>query len=185
MDFKFVCGRLSICFSDKFIEKFRGSRLFGEWHLGKMWFWDMAILVIFWSIVGDIMASSGLIDFKIGLHIKVNVNAGQNKFEAHIYQFAQNGHQLAQNSPDAILATLTLFGHNLVIFHQILTLFFSKCLFFLIQIEWWQQLSSISFTSDFVFALVFAPRPHMGSIAHMDPKLPSNVGTCTGLPTNP
>ena len=30
------------------------------------------------------MANLGLIDFKLGLYIKVNVNAGQNKFEVHI-----------------------------------------------------------------------------------------------------
>ena len=30
------------------------------------------------------MANLGLIDFKIGLCITVNVNAGQNKFEVHI-----------------------------------------------------------------------------------------------------
>ena len=57
----------------------------------------MAVLVTFWSIFGDRMANLGLIDFKIGLYIKVNVNAGQNKFEVHILQFGQNGHQLAQN----------------------------------------------------------------------------------------
>ena len=56
-------------------------------HFGKMGFW---------SIFGDIMANLGLIDFKIGLFIKVNVTAWQNKFEVHIYQFAKNGHQLAQ-----------------------------------------------------------------------------------------
>ena len=72
------------------------------------------------------MANLGLIDFKIGLYIKVNVNAGQNKFDVHIYQ---NDHQLPQNRPDATLATWTLFGHNLGIFHPILT-FFTKCLFF-------------------------------------------------------
>ena len=49
-----------------------------------MGFWDMAILVTFWSIFGDRKANLGLIDFKIGLYIKVNVNAGQNKFEVHI-----------------------------------------------------------------------------------------------------
>ena len=77
------------------------------------------------------MASLGLIDFKIGLHIKVNVNAGQKKLKSiSNNQFAQNGHHLAQNRPDATLATWKLFGHNLVIFHQILTFFFSKCLFF-------------------------------------------------------
>ena len=46
----------------------------------------------FWSINGDRMDNLGLIDFKIGLYIKVNVTAGQNKLEVHIYQFAQNGH---------------------------------------------------------------------------------------------
>ena len=30
------------------------------------------------------MANLDLIDFKIGLYIKVNVNIGQNKFEVHI-----------------------------------------------------------------------------------------------------
>ena len=44
----------------------------------------MAILVTFWSIFGDKMANLGLIDFKIGLYIKVMVNAGENKFEVHI-----------------------------------------------------------------------------------------------------
>ena len=33
-------------------------------------------LVIFWSIFGDRMANLGLIDFKIGLYIKVNVTEG-------------------------------------------------------------------------------------------------------------
>ena len=76
------------------------------------------------------MANLGLIDFKIGLYIEGNVTAGQNKFEVHIYQFAQNGHQLAQNRPDVTLATWTLFGHNLVIFHPILTFFFFKKIVF-------------------------------------------------------
>ena len=30
------------------------------------------------------MANLGLIDFKLGLYIKVNVNVGENKFEVHI-----------------------------------------------------------------------------------------------------
>ena len=44
----------------------------------------MAILVTFWSIFGDRMANLGLIDFKIGLYIKVNVNSKQNKFKVNI-----------------------------------------------------------------------------------------------------
>ena len=51
---RLVCAKsiftLILNVSDKFIEKCRRSRLFGEWHLGKMGFWDMAFLVYFWSI---------------------------------------------------------------------------------------------------------------------------------------
>ena len=50
------------------------------------------------------MANFGLIDFKLCLYIKVNVNAGKNKCEVHIQQFGQNGHQLAQNRTDATFA---------------------------------------------------------------------------------
>ena len=39
---------------------------------------------VFGVILGDIMADLGLIDFKLGLYIKVNVNTGQNKFEVYI-----------------------------------------------------------------------------------------------------
>ena len=38
----------------------------------------------FWSFLGDIMANLGLIDFKLGLYIKVNVNERQKKIEIHI-----------------------------------------------------------------------------------------------------
>ena len=44
----------------------------------------MATLVSFWSSFWDRMANLGLIDFKLGLYIKVNVNVGRNKFEVHI-----------------------------------------------------------------------------------------------------
>ena len=61
----------------------------------------MATLVRFYSFFWDRMANLGLIDFKLGLYIKVNVNTGQNKFEVHI---SKKSHQLAQNRPDATLA---------------------------------------------------------------------------------
>ena len=63
-----------------------------------MGFRDMATLVSFWSILEDRMANFSLIDFKLGLYIKVNVNAGKIKIEVNIYQI---GHQLAENRPDA------------------------------------------------------------------------------------
>ena len=56
----------------------------------------MAILVIF----GDNVANLGLIDFKIGLYIKVNV-----------YQKTLC-HQLAQNRPDATLARHSSFNFD-------------------------------------------------------------------------
>ena len=65
-----------------------------------MGFWDMATLVSFWSFFWDRMANLDLIDFKLGLYIKVNVNAGQNKFEVHISKnltkIAINWHKIGQ-----------------------------------------------------------------------------------------
>ena len=40
----------------------------------------LAIIVIFWSIFEDRMANLGLIDFKIGLYINVNVNTSRANF---------------------------------------------------------------------------------------------------------
>ena len=42
----------------------------------------------------DRMANLGLIDFKLGLYIEINVNESAK-------QFGQNGHQLVQNRSDA------------------------------------------------------------------------------------
>ena len=57
-------------------------------------------MAIFGVILGDNMANLGLIDFKLGLYIKVNVNEGQNKFEVHISKhlakMAINWHKIGQ-----------------------------------------------------------------------------------------
>ena len=50
------------------------------------------------------MANLGLIDFKLGLYIKVNVNTGKISLKSISQKLGQNGHQLAQNRPDATLA---------------------------------------------------------------------------------
>ena len=71
------------------------------------------------------MADLGLIDSKLGLYIKINVNNGQNKFEVHI----------SKN-----VAKMT----NLAIFHQILTNEHTKMTSSLRRIEWNKILSSIS-----------------------------------------
>ena len=49
---------------------------------------------------GDNMANLGLIDFKIGLYIKVNANNGQNKCQVHISkhlaEIVINWHKIGQ-----------------------------------------------------------------------------------------
>ena len=76
------------------------------------------------------MANLGLIDFKLGLYIKVYVNAWQNKFEVHNSTIGQNGHQLAQNRPNPTFWARTLnwalLGHFLSNFN----FHFFKCLCF-------------------------------------------------------
>ena len=60
----------------------------------------MAILLLFWSYFGDRMSNLGLIDFKLGLYIKVNVKDRQTKFEVHISKqlakIANNWHKIGQ-----------------------------------------------------------------------------------------
>ena len=54
----------------------------------------------FWSFIGDKMPNLDLIDVKLGLYIKVNVNSGQNKFEVHVSKhlakMAINWHKIGQ-----------------------------------------------------------------------------------------
>ena len=61
----------------------------------------MAILVIFRVFLGIEwpLANLGLIDLKIGLYIKVNVNVGQNKFNSisnNLAKMAINLHKIGQ-----------------------------------------------------------------------------------------
>ena len=52
--------------------------------LGQNWVLRYGHFGEFLEFFWDRMANLGLIDFKLGLYIKVNVNARQNKFEVHI-----------------------------------------------------------------------------------------------------
>ena len=101
------------------------------------------------------MANLGLIDFKLGLYIKVNVNAGQNKFEVHISKNVTN-------------------GHNLAIFHLILTNEYTKMTISSRRIEWIKKLSSISLLENLVFGAHFCSKASMGNVVPMDSKLLSN-----------
>ena len=81
----------------------------------------MATLVSFWSFFGDRMADLGLIDSKRGLYIKINVNNGQNKFEVHISKNVAKMAILWPKIGQRHFGARASHGHNLAIFHQILT----------------------------------------------------------------
>ena len=84
----------------------------------------MAILGMFWSFFGDRMANWGLIDFKLGLYVKVNVNEWQNKLEVHISKHLAKITINWQKIGQMPLLSLNTNWHNSVIFHPILTLFY-------------------------------------------------------------
>ena len=135
----------------------------------------MATLVSFWSFFGDRMADLGLIDFKLGLYIKVNVNNWQNKYEVHISKNVAKMAILWPKIGQRHFGARASHGHNLAIFHPILTNEHTKMTNSLRRIEWNKKLSSISLLFIYwFFGPIFAPRPHMGIVVRMDSKLPSS-----------
>ena len=83
----------------------------------------------------DRMADLSLIDFKLGLYIKVNVNIGQNKFEVHISKNVAKMAILWPKIGQRHFGARASHGHNLAIFHQILTNEHIKMTSSLIRIE--------------------------------------------------
>ena len=113
----------------------------------------MATLVSFWSLFGNRMADLDLIDSKLGLYIKINVNNGQNKFEVHISKNVAKMAILWPKIGQRHFGARASHGHNLAIFHQILTNEHTKMTSSLRRIEWNTILSSISL----FYILVFWP----------------------------
>ena len=113
----------------------------------------MATLVSFWSLFGNRIADLGLIDSKLGLYIKINVNNGQNKFEVHISKNVAKMAILWPKIGQRHFGARASHGHNLAIFHQILTNEHTKMTSSLRRIEWNTILSSISL----FYILVFWP----------------------------
>ena len=99
------------------------------------------------------MADLGLIDSKLGLYIKINVNDWQNKFEVHISKNVAKMAILWPKIGQRHFGARASHGHNLAIFHQILTKEHTKMTSSLRRIEWNTILRSI-----FLFyILVFWP----------------------------
>ena len=85
------------------------------------------------------MADLGLIDSKLGLYIKINVNKGQNKFEVHISKNVAKMAILWPKIGQRHFGARASHGHNLAIFHQILS---SISLFYIL--VFWPHFSSES-----------------------------------------
>ena len=126
----------------------------------------MATLVSFWSFFGDRMADLGLIDFKLGLYIKVNLakmailwpKIGQRHFGARASH-----------------------GHNLAIFHPILTNQHTKMTNSLRRIEWNKKLRSISLLLYIGFLAPFLLRGLTWALLYVwTQNYPQVVGTCPG-----
>ena len=122
----------------------------------------MATLVSFWSLFGNRMADLGLIDSKLGLYIKINVNHGQNIFEVHISKTVAKMAILWPKIGQRHFGARASHGHNLAIFHQILTNEHTKMTSSLRRIEWNQILSSISLFYVLVFWLHFCSEASHG-----------------------
>ena len=90
------------------------------------------------------MVDLRLIDSKLGLYIKINVNKRQNKFEVHISKNVAKMAILWPKIGQRHFGVRASHGHNLAIFHQILTNEHTKMTSSLRRIEWNQILSSIS-----------------------------------------
>ena len=122
----------------------------------------MATLVSFWSLFGNRMADLGLIDSKLGLYIKINVNNRQKKFEVHISKNVAKMAILWPKIGQRHFGARASHGHNLAIFHQILTNEHTKMTSSLRRIEWNQILSSISLFYILVFWLHFCSEASHG-----------------------
>ena len=73
----------------------------------------------------------------------------------------------------------SLGGHNLVIFYPILTFDHTKMISSSRRVQWWKDLSSISFRSDFGFLSHFLPPvATWATLGARAQKYPQVVGTC-------
>ena len=141
----------------------------------------MATLVSFCSFFGDRMADWGLIDSKLSLYIKVNVNNGQNKFEVHISKNVAKMAILWPKIGQRHFGARASHGHNLAIFYPILTNEHTKMTNSLRRIEWNKILSSISLFYILVFWPQFLLRGLTWAMLYVLTKnYPQVVGTCSG-----
>ena len=125
------------------------------------------------------MANLSPINFKFGLPITLHSYDGQNKYYVSIFK---NVAKIATNWLKMSRAATfghSLGGHNLVIFHPILTFDHTKMMSSSRGIEWWKDLSSISFRLDFgILSHFLPPVATWTTFGARTQKYPQVVGTC-------
>ena len=141
----------------------------------------MATLVSFWSFFEDRMADLSLIDFKLSLYIKVNVNNGKNKYKVHISKNVAKMAILWPKIGQRHFGARASHGHNLAIFHPILTNEHTKMTNSLRRIEWNKKLSSISLLLYIGFLAPFLLRGLTWALLYVwTQNYPQVVVTCSG-----
>ena len=112
--------------------------------------------------------------FSLGLHLNIGVTDRQNKSESHIsIDIAKLATSQSKIGQDATFAP-PLNGHNSAIFHLILTSDHIKMISLRDKSNGVNNLVLSDSFEFSVFDTFFSLRPHMGSIARMDPKPPSS-----------
>ena len=125
------------------------------------------------------MADLGLIDSKLGLYIKIIVNNGQNKFEVHISKNVAKMAILWPKIGQRHFGARASHGHNLAIFHQILTNEHTKMTSSLRRIEWNTKLYLLVLYIGFLAP--FLLRGLTWAMLYVWTKnYPQVVGTCSG-----
>ena len=95
--------------------KCRG-RLFGNFHLGRMWFWDMAVFVFLEAKVVNL----GPNYFQMSLPVILTWIIGKTNLESHLKKYGLNGQFSTQNRPWRHFC-LNFEWYNSPFFYQIFT----------------------------------------------------------------
>ena len=110
-----------------------------------------------WRFLWPKMAILGQMVIKMGLPITLDGNDGQNKLQVCISKnMAKMGQKSSKNGLAATFGQ-SLDGYNSAIFHPILTNKYTKMIYSSRRIDWWKELSSISFGLDFGILSHFEP----------------------------
>ena len=125
------------------------------------------------------MAILSPIGLKIGLHTTLDRNDGQNKLEVYISKnMARMANKWLKISSAATFGQ-SLSGHNSTIFYPIWTFDHTKMISSSRRVEWWKDLSYISFRLEFdILSHFLPPVATWTTLCTRVQNYPEGVGTC-------